>query len=307
MNKYLFTVLFLSILISCKSEKKTIDKKEIKTKVFATEKYELIKSTKDSKAVLILFGGFGEKPADIKREFKIEEIAKKNNISLLLMNYSNKLWLEESEKSDLAALLQTTLEKHNLHKKDIFIGGFSSGGVVSLHISNYIIGLKEFYIDPKGVFIADSPIDLLALYKSSEKNIEKKFSEVAVQESNWIINHLEEQLGNPKKDISKYEKYAVYILASDYTKNLEHLKNTKLRFYTEPDKKWWKAKRMADYEQMNAYYIKNLSESLKKQGFKNVEYIATKNKGYRANGDRHPHSWSIVDKENLVDWIVSEK
>ncbi len=60
------------------------------------------------------------------------------------------------------------------------------------------------------MFIADSPIDLVALYKSSEKNLIKDFSEVAVQESTWIIENLGKQLGNPNDDISKYQKYAVY-------------------------------------------------------------------------------------------------
>ena len=297
-----FTIfLFLSFFISCKSEKNVDVKKE---EVFKTDTFELIKSSKNSAAVLILFGGFGEKPADIKREFKIEQIAKKNNISLLLMNYSNKLWLNEVDKKNLATLLQTTLEKHDLNKKDIFIGGFSSGGVVSLHISNYINSLKEFYIDPKGVFIADSPIDLLALYKASELNIKKNFSEVSVVESNWIINLFDEKLGNPKDSISKYEEFAVYTFQSDYTKNLEHLKNTKLRFYTEPDINWWQKERKSNYEQMNAFYIKNLSESLIKKGFKYVNYIATENKGYRANGERHPHSWSIIDTKKLIKWML---
>ena len=89
------------------------------------------------------------------------------------MNYSSKLWLEEDDKKGLATLLQETLENHNLQNKNIFIGGFSSGGIVSMLISNYINGKREFYIDPKGVFIADSPIDLLALYKASELNIKK--------------------------------------------------------------------------------------------------------------------------------------
>ena len=35
------------------------------------------------KSILILFGGFIEKFADIKREFKIVDIAKKNQISLI--------------------------------------------------------------------------------------------------------------------------------------------------------------------------------------------------------------------------------
>ena len=100
MNKYLTIIFFLSILISCKSEKKIAIEKETKTKseVISTTDFELIKSTQESKAVLILFGGFGENTTDIKREFNILEIAEENNISLLLMNYSNKLWLKENEK-----------------------------------------------------------------------------------------------------------------------------------------------------------------------------------------------------------------
>ena len=304
-------ILLLTILISCKSEKKHTEPKEVTkevlTETIVTDQFEIIKSTTDSKAVLILFGGFGEKPADIKREFPILEIAKKNQMNLVLMNYSDKLWLEENDKKELATLLQNTLEKHHLNKKDIYIGGFSSGGIVSLLISDYITGKKQFYIDPKGVFIVDSPIDLLALYKASEINIERNFSDVAVRESKWILNLFDKQLGNPKNGISNYEKYAVFTSASNYSKNLSNLKNTKIRLYTEPDINWWKVNRKTNFEQTNAYYIQKLSESLKKRNFKNVAYIPTENKGYRANGNRHPHSWSIIDKEDLFDWMLNRK
>ena len=97
MNNNIIILLCLTVFISCKSQQKMDVELEIKTAVFKTADYELLKPTRDSKAVLILFGGFGEKPADIKREFKIVDIAKKNQISLILMNYSNKLWLEEVE------------------------------------------------------------------------------------------------------------------------------------------------------------------------------------------------------------------
>ena len=63
---------------------------------------------------------------------------------------------------------------------------------------------------------------------------------------------------------------------------------------------------MADYDQTNAFYIKELSKSLNDKGYKNVEYIATKNKGYRASGERHPRSWSIVDKKDLINWMLTE-
>ena len=305
MKKNVALIILLSFLISCKSEKKKEFEKKVKIETFITDDFEIIKPIEDSKAVLILFGGFGEKAADIKREFQVLDIAKKNQISLVLMNYSNKLWLEENDKKNLATLLQNTLEKHNLSHKDIYIGGFSSGGIVSLLISNYITGMKEFYIDPKGVFIADSPIDLLALYKASEINIKKNFSDVAVQESTWILQLFNKELGNPKDGISNYEKHAVFTSESNYTKNLSNLKNTKIRLYTEPDLNWWKVNRKTDFEQTNAYYIQKLSKSLHKLDFKDVTYITTKNKGYRANGDRHPHSWSIIDKENLFNWILN--
>ncbi len=84
------------------------------------------------------------------------------------------------------------------------------------------------------------------------------------------------------------------------------LKNTKIRFYTEPDTLWWKKHYMSEYEEMNAYYIKKLSENLKKANFKDIEYIQTKDKEFRSNGERHPHSWSIIDRKDLIDWVLEK-
>ncbi|MBL4708765.1 MAG: hypothetical protein JKY48_10055 [Flavobacteriales bacterium] len=220
------------------------------------------------------------------------------------MNFNQKLWLEEDEKKKLAEQLQNIFLENKLPKNDIYIGGFSSGGNVSLLISSFLIENKTFKLKPKGVFIADSPIDLVALYKSSEKNLTRNFSDVSVQESTWIIETLGKQFGNPKKDISKYLEYSIYTSETNNIDKLKNLKNTKIRLYTEPDTIWWKENRMADYDQMNAYYIKRLFENLKESGFDQVEYLPTENKGYRENGDRHPHSWSIIDKKELIKWIT---
>lgn len=296
-------------LVSCKQnkqEKKQTTSEKLEFTKTIKEGYELYKPKKEAKAVLILFGGFPEVAEDIKREFKILDVARKNSIAVLLSNFNQKLWLEENEKHQLAKNLQNIIVENELPTDNIFIGGFSSGGVVSLLISNYIAGMKQFYIDPKGVFIVDSPIDLIALYKSSEKNIEHHFSEVSVQESTWLLETLGNKFGNPKDTIEKYEDKSVFTYNTDNTSNLKKLKNTKIRLYTEPDTLWWKKNRSADYEQMNAFYIKKLSESLKMKGFENVEYIPTTNKGYRANGERHPHSWAIVDKNDLINWILNE-
>jgi len=267
--------------------------------------YELYKSD-TPEAVLILFGGYPENAEDIKREFPINEMASKKNIAVAYLNYSRKLWLEENEKIELAKSILELLKSNNLPTKKIFFGGYSSGGNMALLISDFLIENSNYEIEPKGVFIVDSPLDLLALYQSAEKNIKSNFSEPAIQEAKWIITTLNENFGEPESNLHKYEKYSAFTSNTNQISNLKNLKSTQIRLYTEPDTLWWKENRKADYDQMNAYYIKKLSECLKDSGFNKVEYIPTKNKGYRANGERHPHSWSIVDKVELLQWMLEE-
>lgn len=306
MHKFLGIISILLVLPFCKNatKEKTTNPEKVEFQEITNENYELSKPTKNLKRVLILFGGFPEKPENIKREFTIQELALEKNIAVLYMNYNQKLWLEETEKQKLAELLQKIFAENKLPTNDTYVGGFSSGGNVALLMGSFLVENKDFKLAPKGVFIVDSPIDLVALYKSSEKNIARNFSEVSVRESTWMIETLGKPFGNPSDGISKYQQYAVYTSSTETIDNIKGLKNTKIRLYTEPDTLWWKENRKADYDQMNACYIKKLAASLQNAGFSQVEYIATENKGYRANGDRHPHSWSIVDKKELIKWMM---
>jgi hypothetical protein len=306
MHKFLGIISILLVLPFCKNatKEKTTNPEKVEFQEITNENYELSKPTKNLKRVLILFGGFPEKPENIKREFTIQELALEKSIAVLYMNYNQKLWLEETEKQKLAELLQKIFAENKLPTNDTYVGGFSSGGNVALLMGSFLVENKGFKLAPKGVFIVDSPIDLVALYKSSEKNIARNFSEVSVRESTWMIETLGKPFGNPSDGISKYQQYAVYTSSTETIDNIKGLKNTKIRLYTEPDTLWWKENRKADYDQMNACYIKKLAASLQNAGFSQVEYIATENKGYRANGDRHPHSWSIVDKKELIKWMM---
>jgi hypothetical protein len=295
----------LIVIISCK----TVQKEHIKTEEIPDfqeiihENYELSQPTADIEYVLVLFGGYPETAEDIKREFNMIEVAKKNNMAVVYMNYHQKLWLEEDEKHQLALLLQRIFLDHKLPKDNIYIGGFSSGGNVTLLIGSFLMANNDYQLHPKGLFIIDAPIDLVALYQSAEKNVSRNFSAVSVNESKWIIENLDKQFGHPSSHRSKYEDYAVFTSQTNHIDNLSSLKNIKIRLYTEPDTLWWKTNRMADYDQMNAFYIESLYERLKASGFERAEYIPTVGKGYRANGERHPHSWSIVDKNALMTWI----
>lgn len=301
MHKY-FIFIFI-FFISCKKQNKEINLKINSSETIKTADYELVKSNKQN-GLLILFPCFPCDLENTKSEFKIAEISAKNGISVLYMHFNMHLYLTETEKQNLANLLTQTIREENISEKNIFIGGFSGGGNVSLLISDYLIK-SDNQIKPKGVFIVDAPIDLLALYRVSEKNLKQNFSKPAIQESTWVINQFDSIFGNPSEGIKGYEKNAPYTFESENIENLTGLKNLKVRFYTEPDVVWWKKRANNEYEDLNAFYIKKLSEKLKSAfGESNIELIETKDKGYRANGERHPHSWSIIDKENFINWVL---
>lgn len=292
-------------MLSCQSDQrvKNINSQTSELKVVRSKDFYLHAFSKNPEAILILFGGYPETADDIQKEFKILDHIKQHELAVICMNFNQHLWLEEEDKEQLDNLLTEIFRANQLPKNHLYFGGFSSGGNVALHLANYLTA-KQSALAPEGVFVIDSPIDLLALHKSSEKNISRQFSDVSVQESEWIIQHLGEKFGNPRAQLKAYEKASVFSYESRNIDNLKALKNTKIRLYSEPDTLWWRENRLADWDQLNAFYLENLSLTLKDSSFNEVEYITSKNRGYRADGTRHPHSWSIVGREDLIDWML---
>ena len=297
MKKIFFLLIVVTILFSCKSSISEVNH-------IIDKEFEIYKVS-NSKATLVLFPCF---PCDIentKNEFPIIEEANKKGVSVILMNYNFKLYLKDSELQNLSKHFNSIFENNKLSTDNVYIGGFSGGGNVTLLLSNSLIK-EENSIQPKGVFIVDSPIDLLGLYKVAEKNIISNFSSESVQEANWIIDKFNSEFGNPKDSISLYKKLSPYTLETNTISNVENLKNLKIRLYTEPDFDWWLKNRKNQKDEINSYFIEQLYNDLKIKGFQKIELINTKNKGYRADGTRHPHSWAIVDKENLLNWVLEK-
>ena len=297
MKRIFFVLIVVTILFSCKSSISEVNH-------IIDKEFEIYKVS-NSKATLVLFPCF---PCDIentKNEFPIIEEANKKGVSVILMNYNFKLYLKDSELQNLTKHFNSIFKNNKLSTDNVYIGGFSGGGNVTLLLSNYLIK-EENSIQPKGVFIVDSPIDLLGLYKVAEKNIISNFSSESVQEANWIIDKFNSEFGNPKDSISLYKKLSPYTLETNTISNVENLKKLKIRLYTEPDFDWWLKNRKNQKDEINSYFIEQLYNDLKIKGFQKIELINTKNKGYRADGTRHPHSWAIVDKENLLNWVLEK-
>ncbi|MCB4808993.1 hypothetical protein LG651_12110 [Tamlana sp. 62-3] len=302
MSRGFLTVILLILAFSCKKKAGYETHLEQSAELIKSDGFQLVKSPNE-KGLLVLFPCFPCDAENTLTEFKIADIATKNGFSVLALNLNRKLFLSEKEKEEITLMLQNIIKKQSLVTKTIYFGGFSSGGNMALLISNHLIKNNKS-IQPDGVFVVDSPLDLLALYNTAEKNLKLNTAEVSVEESQFLKQLFDAEFGNPKDSLAVYEKQSPFTFQTKNISNLSALKNTKLRFYTEPDLQWWKEQRQNNYEDLNAYYLKQLSNILKSE-FKgiDVELIETENKGYRANGERHPHSWSIVNPEELVSWM----
>jgi hypothetical protein len=294
LNKCTFYLFVVLLFFSCKTKKQ-------ETALIKGTHYELIKSS-NQKAVLILFPCY---PCDIentkKEAFFLRDL-EKEGITILLLDLNKKLYLTDDEQQNYAKILNHSLDSNKITKENVFIGGFSSGGNVAILLSNYLVKSKNT-IEPKGVFVVDSPLDLEHLYKGAQNNIKLKANSDAYNEGIFITELFEKELGKPTENLEKYKQFSPYLMSLNGSENIANLKNIKVRFYTELDLEWQKKNRSRIYEDLNAYALEKTHETLIKLGNAKSELIKTQNRGIRANGEKHPHSWNIVEKQSLLNWL----
>jgi Steryl acetyl hydrolase len=257
----------------------------------------------NQKSILILFPCFTCDIENTKTEATFLKDIEKDGITTLILGYNQKLYLTEKDKINYAKSINYILNSNKVGNKNIYIGGFSSGGNISILLSNYLVKTKNS-IYPKGVFVIDAPLDLEQLYENAKTDVAKNSNEDAVEEGKFLIKMFETQIGKPKLNIKKYAYFSPYIISNNSTLNIKYLKNTKIRFYCEPALEWQFKNRNRNYEELNTYQLEKTFNSLLELGCKTIEFIKTENRGIRSNGSIHPHSWSIVEKESLVNWMI---
>ena len=194
------------------------------------------------------------------------------------------------------------MRENDLQGASITMGGFSAGGNVALLLADHLVAAGS-PVAPEKAFLIDSPIDILALYRTSQKNVELDVSEASVRESEMVIDLLDRQVGGQGAPVSAFESLGVYTDSTQYTGNVAQLRDVDLRLYTEEAEDWWREHRGVEPASTNAYAIKQFAQALAAESYTRAEYVGTHDRGFRANGERHPHAWSIVDVAELLVWM----
>ena len=190
----------------------------------------------------------------------------------------------------------------------IIIGGFSLGGMNAIR---YVELSKEnpnsTSINPVAVYGIDPPLDLARIYYSFKRIKELNFSEVAVNEAKDYLAKLNKQFGGSPKEVPNiYSKNSMYSKKKKGGGNAKFLMDTPIRIYSDPDIDWHLKERHTDLYDINALDQTAMINELRISGNKDAEFINALGKGYRLNGMRHPHSWSLAEPNELMDWIIEK-
>jgi len=271
--------------------------------------YTLVLPEDNEAEGLVIFLNSHRDAGKVVADESLEFYALENNLGILFITTGNRLEFFFSEDSikKVDRYIGGVIETYNIPKENLFFAGMSLSGTRALKYAQFCVEGKSGYgILPAAVAVCDAPLDFVRFWKETDKAKRLNFNPVTANEGEWVTGYLESNLkGTPEENLDAYQNYSVYCYIVDNGGNVKLLKNIPVRAYTEPDVLWWMETRRKDYYAMNAIDLAGMINELNILGNENAELIITYNKGYHPDGTRHPHSWSIVDNEDLVNWFLT--
>ncbi|WP_304232866.1 hypothetical protein [Jiulongibacter sediminis] len=247
--------------------------------------------------------------ADSNSVFSMVPKANARELAVIFVSTANpfEFLFEAAAMQELEAYIEDACQKHEVPTENLLFGGMSLEGTRALKMAVFSqSGDCRICIQPKAVMTCDSPLDMVRFWKEADKAWRLNITEIGANEGKWVSQYLSKKLGGKPEDVMHdYVNYSPYCYVAEHGGNARFFKDIAVRAYTEPDVHWWIENRGKDYYGMNAIDAAALINQLKIDGNRNAELVLTEDKGYRPDNSRHPHSWSIVDEEELLDWFLS--
>lgn len=309
MTRLLITLLTFSMLtLGCNPQKTTGPKTE---KIFLDSDttincYTIISpSTLPVKGYLFLLPGFGENAERVMQQSSLPvQLAKSGILTIIptLQDGVLSFGIDDSSQQSFKKIIADVKQKNKLADLPFYLGGYSIGGSCVLKYA------EDADIKPDAVFVIDPPVDFEQMYYSCKRNLRLAVNTPPTEETVFLVKKINELMnGTPETSIANYYKISPYSFTDTSQTAVKKLLKTPLRIYTEPDIHWWMKERGMDYTSMNSTFHSAMINELNKLGNEKATLITTQNKGYRKpDNSRHPHSWSIVDNEELIKWLLKQ-
>ncbi|HEV7780703.1 MAG TPA: hypothetical protein VGO58_05530 [Chitinophagaceae bacterium] len=303
--KFLVFILFLASCSDNTSSAQQLTRKYFDSRDSTRGFYTVIEPKSGKPEILlVLLDGFGGNAEAFLTETPIDEKAYENNILTVCIPTGKRLYPDPTILQLITTTLKEVTTRYKITDDKIAMGGFSIGGTIVLRYAELSKEDPASYpFSPKAVFTGDSPIDLADLYRSSKRELEKNFPGPWLDEAKMIVDSLGHQFGDPDANKEAWQKINPFNTADTGTGNEQYIMDIAYRTYHDIDVQWQMENRGRSIYQSNALDGSELISRLRLRGNKKAAFIQSKIPGMRSNGQRHPHSWNIIDAAELIQWI----
>lgn len=270
-----------------------------------TYQYEAFNTVKIPRALLVLFNGGNGKAAGIPPETKLPQVAEKEKFLTIGIDQSQ-FFINDSTYEYISTVIHEIMLQENITQ--YFIGGMSLGGFTALRYTEMVVERQDTSLIPGAIFGVDPPIDHIAMRDYCFRELERDCSNEAASnlgkgEAKWILNYYEQAFGDFSEHRENYIQQSCFSAELEDGGNARYLKAIPINMIHELDPMWLIQERCRDITDSNLYSSSKLINYLYNQGNKNAKITLTQNLGYRSNGLRHPHSWSIAEPNKTLDWL----
>jgi hypothetical protein len=240
------------------------------------------------KGLLLLLTSFGETPQIAFNETDIQTIANKEGLLTIFASLhfgTQTFFIDSLSQANLDQLIPNLQKRYKLTDKPFYFGGFSLGGSGVVKYAERAYSRSDIP-RPKAIFAVDPPLDFERMYYSLE---------YAVRHSNI-----------PQFDNKPFQTISPYSFSDTSQTNIKTLVNCPIMLISEPDIIWQMEERNRSMYDLNTLDCSLAINSLRLLGNNKAQLVLTTGKGYRKlTGKRNPHSWSIVDTEQTIKWLLS--
>jgi pimeloyl-ACP methyl ester carboxylesterase len=241
-------------------------------------------------------------------ELEAEALAR--NVAVLHITTGNPLdfLFDEMATHDLAERLATILQDNDLGDAPVFLAGLSLGGTRALKLAELLRANGDRHsVQAAAVAIVDAPLDMVRLWEAERRAARLEFHPAAADEGRWVTYLLETHLGGtPAEARSRYVEYSPFVFSAKDGGNAIYLRDVPVRAYHEPDVNWWIENRRKSYYSMNSLDQAALINQLRILGNDRAELVSTYNRREGYSEGASPHTWSIVDNAELLEWFLDQ-
>ena len=184
-------------------------------------------------ALLLVIPRPGQHPETVLRDTAFSGLATREGFVLLVPAHPEALLLSYNSFRFFQSILQDAAKRLGATEMPVAVGGLVEGGIMALQFAEECWAMSSFYpLRPQAVFAVNTPVELVAWWESSQRDLIRNSSPQAVAEASLAIGQLTHELGgSPDSLLAAYIKHSPFSRQQDDLGKAQFLLSAGLRLY----------------------------------------------------------------------------